>query len=389
MPNTHPRHRTTVADYDDARRRARLRQTRTGHSWIRFGRTRRAVVWLAVWVLLPALCAGSVYWVHDVLPEQARLAATQPQIVPVYDAQHAADNGTAVVVLVGLGNLDATRTASALPTLSRIGRVWAVRYDNGGIDTAVISDLITTYAQDRGVGTIVVTGHSMGGVIALEVADHLYRDTDLTVAGVILDCTPLNLHAVRATSRDAGEDLLRWIGWIPGARESRTLRLLVETAARQHRFLDRSSTWYPRVDRTALREVLDEVLRDKILSHRAASNGLIEAQFAVIVASGAIDNLNSLARARDGKPRPAIVFLRPRVGAADRVVDVDYSQKILIDHSGGPEGTLLVVKLDRTGHANPNQRPQIYNDAIAKRIVPFLRTTLTAQTEPAAAVGEP
>ncbi|QHE72740.1 alpha/beta fold hydrolase [Rhodococcus sp. WAY2] len=388
MPALLPRHRTTVADYSDERRRARLRQTRTGHHWVRFGRTRRALVWLAVWVLVPVLCASSVYWMRDVLPQQVRLATTQPQIHPVYDAQQSSERDTAVVELVGLGNLDATRTATSLPTLSRIGQVWAVRYDNSGIDTKVISDLITTHARDRNVGSVVVSGHSMGGVIALEVAEHLYRDTDLAVDAVILDCTPLDLHAVRAQSRDAGEDLLRWIGWIPGARESRVLRLFVEVAARQHRFVDPSS-WYPRIDPSELREVLGEVLREKILSRRAASNGLIESQFRVIVASGAIDNLDALAAPREPKPRPAMVFLRPRVAAADRVVDVDYSQRILIDHSGGPEGTLLVVKLDGTGHANPNQHPVTYNEAIADRIVPFLRSTSAAQTPQSAAVGEP
>ncbi|WP_368680595.1 alpha/beta hydrolase (plasmid) [Rhodococcus opacus] len=388
MSHLHPRHRTTVADFSHDRRRARLRQTRTGHRWVRFGRTRRTLVWLAMWILVPALCAGSVYWVHDVLPEQARLATTQPQIHPIYDAQHPTQQSTAVVELVGLGNLDATRTASSLPALSHIGQVWAVRYDNTGIDTKVISNLITTQAREQGVDAVVLSGHSMGGVIALEVADHLYRDTDLTVDAVILDCTPLDLHAVRARSRDAGENLLRWIGWIPGARESRVLRLLVETAARQDRFVDHS-TWYPRIDPAELREVLREVLRDKILSGRAASNGLIESQFTVIVASGAIDNLNALAHTREGKPRPAIVFLRPRAAAADQVVDVDYSQHILIDHSGGPDGTLLVVKLDGTGHANPNQHPGTYNDAIAHRILPFLRSTLDTPTPPPTAVGEP
>ena len=361
-----------------------------------------------------------MYWVHDVLPEQTRLAATQPRIHLVYDAQRPSARDTAVVELAGLGNLDATRTASSLPALSRIGQVWAVRYDNRGIDTVVISDLITTHARDDGVEAVVVSGHSMGGVIAsgrpgpvlidlpidvqkagrlhrelrirpaaeLEVAEHLYHDTDLTVDAVILDCTPLDLHGVRARSRDAGEDLLRWIGWIPCARESRVLRLLVETAARQHRFVEHS-TWYPRIDPTELREVVGEVLRDKILSRRAASNGLIEAQFTVIVASGAIDNLDALARPREGKPRPEIVFLRPRFAAADRVVDVDYGQRILDEHVGGPDGTLLVVKLDGTGHANPNQHPVTYNDAIAHRIVPFLRSTLDAQTHRRAPPANP
>ncbi len=193
---------------------------------------------------------------------------------------------------------------------------------------------------------------------------------------MVLDCTPVDLHAVRAGSRDSGEDMLRWIGWLPGARESRTMRVLVETAARQSRFLDTKSDWYPHVDVDEFRDVLDEVLTEKVLSEDVASNGLIESQFKTIVASGAIDNLKSLAVESDDKPRPGIVFVRPRAGWKDPVVDVDYTQKILVEQSGGTDGALLVAKLDGTGHANPNQQPVVYNEAIVKRILPFLRTTL-------------
>ena len=68
--------------------------------------------------------------------------------------------------------------------------------------------------------------------------------------------------------------------------------------------------------------------------------------------------------------------MRPRAGWKDAVVDVDYTQKILVEQSGGTDGALLVAKLDGTGHANPNQQPVVYNEAIVKRILPFLRTTL-------------
>jgi hypothetical protein len=154
------------------------------------------------------------------------------------------------------------------------------------------------------------------------------------------------------------------------------MRLLVETAARQSRFLDTKSDWYPHVDVDEFRDVVDEVLTEKVLSEDVASNGLIESQFKTIVASGAIDNLKSLAVETEDKPRPGIVFVRPRAGWKDAVVDVDYTQKILVEQSGGTDGTLLVAKLDGTGHANPNQQPVAYNEAIVGRILPFLQPIL-------------
>ncbi|MEU5841030.1 alpha/beta fold hydrolase [Rhodococcus sp. NPDC047139] len=361
----------SVDDWDDSRRRQRLRNTRTGHHWVRFGRLRRALARTAI-AALPLVALFTQYWAWDVAPVRERLALTQPQLHPVYDAASREDRDTAVVDLVGLGNLDATDTATALPALRELGQVWAVEYDNSGLDTAVVSRLIQERAAWSGIENIVLTGHSMGGIIALEVAQHLYQDTTLEVTGVILDCTPLDLHAVRGDARDAGEDLLRWIGWLPGARESRSMRMLVEIAARKDRFVVPSDRGYRRIDSEELRNVAVEVLHDKVLSTDAASNGLIESQFRAIVASGAIDNLRALNDRREDKIRPAVVFLRPRNPLADNVVDVEYSHRILIDQSGGVEGTLLVSKLPRTGHANPVQAPESYNDAIVRRVVPFV-----------------
>src|SRR5690606_35028358 len=141
----------------------------------------------------PLIALFTQYWAWDVAPVRERMALTEPQLHPVYDAAAREDRTTAVVDLVGLGNLDATATATALPALRELGQVWAVEYDNSGLDTQVISRMISDQATWSGIESIVLTGHSMGGIIALEVAQHLYQDTALEVSGVILDCTPIDL----------------------------------------------------------------------------------------------------------------------------------------------------------------------------------------------------
>lgn len=368
MSDRFERSPSTVSDWSNVRRKQRLHETRVGGS---LSRGRRLLLLLALWTI-PILLVAGQYWIHDVAPERARLAQTQPQIFDIYHSRQQADTATAVVDMVGLGNIDASATARTLVSFDEVGRVWAIRYDDGGIDTKVISDIVVAKAEVAKVDRVLLVGHSMGGVIALEVAQHIYRDTDIEVLGVVLDCTPLDLDGVRSESRSKGEELLRWIGWIPGARESRTLRFAVEVAAREDRFVRRSGDRGPGIDVGNLKSVVGEVLRDKILGPDAASNGLIASQFVTIVASGAVDNLKALADERDDKPRPAVILMRPRNALSDNVVDNDRGQTILIERSGGPDGTLLVVKLDNTGHANPNQRPDEYNRAITDRIVPYL-----------------
>ncbi|WP_330231931.1 alpha/beta hydrolase [Nocardia sp. NBC_00508] len=365
------RHPSTVSDWDDARRRARLRDTGLGHGWKTLRRTRVTVLRVAA-LLLAGLVVFAQYWKYDVVPEQARLARTDPAILPVAPPVDPKNWDTVVVDLVGLGGLDARDTAAALPALRTMGMVWAIRYDNQGIDTKVIADLIVRAAELSGLKNVVLVGHSMGGVIALEVAEHIHRDSDRRLVGVILDCTPMDLNAVRLESRGRGEDMLRWMGWLPGARESRLLRLTVESYARRERFLDRGEG-LPGIRFGELGEVLREVLREKILSGDAASNGLIESQFTAIVAGGAADNLRALAEPVPEKPRPAIVFIRPRDAGRDRVVDVEYSHQVLIERSGGVDGTLLVVLARNTGHANPMQRPREYNTVIEQQVLPFVQ----------------
>ncbi|MFG3619759.1 alpha/beta fold hydrolase [Nocardia sp. NPDC047654] len=365
------RHPSTVSDWDDARRRARLRDTSLGHGWKTLRRTKVTLLRVAA-LLLAGLVVFAQYWKYDVAPEQARLARTEPAILPVAPPVDSQNWDTVVVDLVGLGGLDASDTAASLPALRRMGMVWAIRYDNQGIDTKVIADLIVRAAELSGLRNVVLVGHSMGGVIALEVAEHIHRDSDRRLAGVILDCTPMDLNAVRPESRGRGEDMLRWMGWLPGARESRSLRLAVETYARRDRFLDRGDGPFG-LEFGKLGEVLAEVMRDKIVSRDAASNGLIESQFTAIVAGGATDNLRTLAQPVADKPRPAIVFIRPRDASSDRVVDVEYSHRALIEQSGGVDGTLLVVLARNTGHANPMQRPREYNTVIEQQILPFLQ----------------
>lgn len=372
-----------VTDWSNERRKDRLRETRLGARWRLFGRLRRVFVRLLL-ALIPLVIVCTQYWVLDIHPERQRLAQTEPHLHHIHDAADPGDRDTAVVDLVGLGNLDASDTARALPAFSEMGQVWAVQYDNAGIDTAVISDMIVDRANEAGVERLVLAGHSMGGIIALEVARHVVDNPDLQLLGVILDCTPIDLHAVRPEKRDAGEDMLRWMGWLPGARESRTLRFAVETVARKDRYLVTHPRGIPTVESEALQQAIREVLNDKIFQENAASNSLIEAQFLAIVASGASDDVAALSSERDDRATPAIVFMRPHRGVLDEVVDVDYSQRAIFDRAGGPGSTLLVTRMYGTGHANPIQQPHVYNDTIRTSVIPFVNRISEREQELAA-----
>lgn len=365
---------TTVNEYDDEYRKQRLRETRTGHSWDQRGVATRIAgrIALSGMTIGAAISVvGAQYWEHDVLPERERLAQTQPEIHEIHQSEDS-QNDTAFVDMVGLGNLDASETATTLVSpYSEIGDVWAVQYDNSGIDTKVISHMIEQKANERGIEKIALAGHSMGGVVALEVAQHLYEETDIDLLAVVLDCTPIDLDAVRPDERSRGQDMMRWIGRIPGARESRSVRMIVETVARKERFIGEDLWQDPSIDFEAMRNVLLQVWHEKILSKNVASNGLIESQFAAITASGARENIKAIAQVLDGKIQPVIVFMRPKFNTDDTVVDNDKTQRALLD-SRRDNNFDLVVTRTNTGHANPNQDPGEYTLALQQTIVPVI-----------------
>jgi hypothetical protein len=159
-------------------------------------------------------------------------------------------------------------------------------------------------------------------------------------------------------------EMARLVGSIPGARESRLLRGVVELAARREQFMDGWTPYgLPTVDPEGLSDAAWEVCHEKLYSEDAASTQLIEAQFRMILASGATDNLKALSKRHGRKQRPAIVFIRPRVASDDPIVDVDRTLKILRDTV---PSQLYVIFGEGIQHANPVQRPDEYRPLMGK-----------------------
>ena len=357
---------STVSDYDDASRRRRIHETRLladSQPWVRRA-ARSALGALAVGAVTGAVFMQ--YWQHDVLLERERLSQTQPVLHDIYEPENLIKDDTAVVVLAGLGNLDGVETAKSLNAYRKMGNVWAIQYDNEGIDVDVITQLILKKAKAEGISKIIPDGHSMGGINASKVARHIYEETDLDVPAVVLDCPAFDIDAVRSDAREQGETMARYIGLVPGARDSRLLRFAVEMGARSDRFINGSYVDLD-IDQRAFFEATDEVLREKIFPHDIASNRLIESQFLTIVSSRMGDDVRALTQPKVGKRLPEIALMRPERGENDTVIDVDYVE----DQMRKITRNLSVVALNDTGHANPNQRPEEYNQAIEKYIVPL------------------
>lgn len=321
-----------------------------------------------------ALVPLGMYAKYDVGPERERLSQTHPEIIDIYQANDPSNSDTAVVDMVGLGNLSALETATTLSTYADIGNVWAVQYDNQGIDVDVITHAIAEKVEHDGIKSLVLSGHSMGGDVALQIAERIYTQTDIDLNAVILDCTPPDIYSVKPNEREKGMKMIKYYSIVHavGGEASRTLRFTAEMVARKQRYMKDGDAILARIDAEAFGEAAKEVYEDKILKKDVASTELIGEQFGQILWGNALHSLDAITDSIEGKEKPAIVYMRPKDPNSDTVVDVSRSQNLVASETDFSDLNLLIVKMDNTGHANPNQSPKEYNTAIHDKIIPFL-----------------
>lgn len=326
----------------------------------------------------------------DIQHGRQELAHTHSSIILVMNASSPQHNNEATVVSAGFGNLSSYNTAESLPAYAQEGQVWAIQYDNNGIDTDVIASDLIKQAQASGVNELSFSGHSMGGLVDLEVARKIYEsDTDISVPYIILDCTPANMDSVRPSVRDDSYRMAEGLRLIPGARYSATVRFVVEEAARLDQYRDMTKPLL--VDPQKLIKATKTVIDDKIISDNEPSVPLLESQIKLIAASGAKGNILALGKDR-GKPKPVLVFMRPLDANADQTVDDNYSQQQFEQYSREAGLTLMVVNIVGSGHANPIQKPNEYNDALLQDTYPRLQAIVDAshqqsQRKPTSSVG--
>jgi pimeloyl-ACP methyl ester carboxylesterase len=326
----------------------------------RYG-VRRLLCKLAVAGLL-IVDVSTVTYDVDIAIADAQLAGAEASIVDVYDSASAEHNDTMVAVMAGLGNRNSFATARALETYNQMGSVASIDYDNKGIDPKVIADLIINKAKAEGKTSLVLDGHSMGGLVATAVAAYIYDgDSGLKVKAVILDCTPVNYDAVQDGQRTTADTMLNAASHLKKITRSHIARFIVEMAARRSNYF---STATMEIDPRAMLSSIEQVVRDKFLSPDAASGMLIGSQLGMIVDANIADNLRTLGSTETGRTPPIIFFEQPSDVFNDPVVKDNYSRKFLQDLTTKYGERFSTLYTDG-GHANPIQAPDTYNAVAA------------------------
>lgn len=365
MPESHPSKQYPVYTGENRylskrEQRQRRRESSDTHPFRSFSKTIGAV----------ALTLASLYSL-DVAQGKEALNGSKSAIIPVSIDQSPSTKSSAIVVSAGLGNLNSYYTAAALPVYAESGNVWAMRYNNNGINVDTVAEKLIEEANANQITELSFSGHSMGGLIDLEVARRVYESqSPIIVPYIILDSTPASIEAVRPDVRSDGYTMARALSYIPGARYSSAVRFIAEEAARFDQFKDFGEPFF--IDPAKFVNITERVIKDKFLRNDVASISLLESQFKFILASGAENDIRALGK-DNGKPKPILVYMRPEDSSADQTVDNDFSQRQVGEYAQAAGLTLIVVKVAGIGHANPIQRPAEYDRALRNVVIPKIR----------------
>jgi pimeloyl-ACP methyl ester carboxylesterase len=249
---------------------------------------------------------------------------------------------SATVVLPGFNVYGGGGVASSLtPSLRTIGRVAAVFYGNSTLDLQLVLQLVLRFARTYQLDAITLYGHSMGGMVALDLAP-LLTARGLSVPAVILDCSPmdnadvkpLRTHPELITLSHALSRSVKYVG--PGGVGA--LHVLAGKLPSP-------------VDQEALHGLIDYTRRT--LSNEQCAPDMVLKQLAYIQG---FDLTRTAARL------PAslqLAYLAAREPDADRVVDSPASIGRL-----QPLANQLLVLRGATAHADPGSAPVEYNSML-------------------------
>jgi pimeloyl-ACP methyl ester carboxylesterase len=206
--------------------------------------------------------AGAAMW-HNDTPV---ITTIEKQSVRQASDKALHNNHDAMLVFGGFGvsNGRAKRIGAEIEgILPDLEKVAVVNYADKGIDLDKIVKTTEEYLEVNDIDTIDIYGHSMGGMIGMEVAAELKEKDNIAVRSIILDCTPANKRNVRGSDR-GGTTLLKetdelGLHFGPAARVGmQATRIL----AKDPKAIFKSDT-FPKAFRQANNSASNEVMQDQ------------------------------------------------------------------------------------------------------------------------------
>lgn len=108
------------------------------------------------------------------------------------------------------------------------GEVWALGNNNAVLNRDIIANIIVEKADERNIGSVSISGYSMGGIMAIEAGSDITVDSTLEVDQFTAIQTPNGTEGLQESTKKELGFFLGFINWFPGAIDSTYVRYLGE-----------------------------------------------------------------------------------------------------------------------------------------------------------------
>jgi len=299
----------------------------------------------------------------------------KPEMSPYFDPH------MATVVMLGFGGLDATSVGEELsPWLSQLGHVWAMRYDDKGIDPKELADVIGKKARAEGITKIsfhnISVAGAFGTTVALALLDGDYGIT--SIPEYIFDSSPDSPDNLKSDYAQQGQIQAALHEFASTQADGMSTRDLVELWIRRDR-------WSPLPPRrfnkgmsvpAAAVKTNTEIIHD-IWSPESASNSLLNSAYNEFAKTNVKQNLAQIAAYEKAKHMPLTdTTYIGAAGKGDYIVNIPKSSMAVEEdiHDAGLPDTREIIEPGIV-HGSPTATPKIY-DKIYSNLVPKILNSI-------------
>lgn len=226
--------------------------------------------------------------------------------------------------------------------LPNLGQIAYLEYSDNGIDMDELERVVLDFIEKNNVENLTLYGHSMGGMVAIELAARIKDKVNINL--VVLDCTPTGECDLRGDGK-AGTWLLGKTGMV-GLSLGPIMRTVMES----------TSAW-----KSGHHDPLQVGLKalNKSFSSKTSSNKLIQSQ------ANLIDTFNPAKYRGVFSPEMPIFLVRPDDYRRDPTVN----DRTSFPNWGNGLGHVIIdVPVADSGHADPGQCRVQYEAALTAAI---------------------
>lgn len=216
------------------------------------------------------------------------------------------NNDQSIVMLSGYGSLNANYITDKLgssiqPVID--GQLWSVDYANATLDATVIANEIIDTAEQSGVDTVTLVGHSIGGITALQVADVLTEQPAVRVQAIIPISTPDGYEGLQPSRQDQLN--LTWLlDVFPDLIYSTPFRIGTEIVFRYDQYNSGNLT-----ERIVNLFQTSQDVSSKVINRELPGNWLINDQFLALQNAKLDQRLESIGDAASNILDPVIIYI--------------------------------------------------------------------------------